>query len=83
MKRIEPIIILLTGLLVFFTGTLIVCEWIFASDKVLFAVFSGLLSNVSGALFMGIKSQLGIPDTPPPGTKTTIQATSESTEVKP
>ena len=68
MRKIDPIILLLTGLLIFFTAVLIVCEHYFYQDAVLFAVVSGLLGNVSGALFMGVKNQLGIPDTPPPGT---------------
>ena len=45
MKKIDPIILLLTGLLIFFTAVLIVCEHYFYQDAVLFAVVSGLVKN--------------------------------------
>lgn len=54
--KIEPIIPILVGLLVFFTLVLIYCAHMFPSDGVVFATFSSVLSGCSGALFMRVKS---------------------------
>ena len=67
MRKLDPVIQLLTGLLIVFV-LLFASEKFFYQDAVLFAVISGVLNNISGALFMGIRNILGLPDTPPPGT---------------
>lgn len=58
-EGVEPIIRLLVILMVFFTFILIYCEHIFNSDGVVFAVFSGILNNCAGALFMRVKGNAG------------------------
>lgn len=68
MRKLDPVIQLLTGLLIVFVLLLFASEKFFYQDAVLFAVISGVLNNISGALFMGIRNILGLPDTPPPGT---------------
>lgn len=62
MRRVDPIILLLTILLMIFAAILMACEKFWYQDAVLFAVISGVLNNISGALFMGIRSHLGIPE---------------------
>jgi len=55
--RIEPIIYLLAGLLVFFTLCLFAAEHWFATDGQIFQVISGLLTGISGAMLMRVKPQ--------------------------
>ena len=50
MKKLDPVIVLLTGLLIFFTIMLFLSERFFYQDAVLFAVISGVLGNASPAL---------------------------------
>jgi uncharacterized membrane protein len=52
---VEPVIRLLCLVMIFFTGVLIYCAHMFPNDGVVFTVFSGLLNNCGGALFMRIK----------------------------
>ncbi len=79
MRGIDPVITLLWRLLVFFVLVMIACDKFLANDQVVFTVLSGLVSSTGGALFMGIRSHLGLPETPPPGgsTKVTEQTSIE------
>lgn len=51
---IEPIVWLLAGLLIFFTATLFLSEWLFRSDGQFYQTVAGLTSGVSGALLLRI-----------------------------
>lgn len=57
--KVEPVIFLLCWMMFFYTGVIIFCEYRFQSDGVVFAVFSGILNNCAGALFMRVKSEHG------------------------
>jgi hypothetical protein len=52
---VEPVLLLLAGLLVFFACAIIYCEHFFASDGQIFQVFSGVMTAISGALLMRVK----------------------------
>ena len=54
--RIEPVVYLLTGLVVFFTFALFAAERYFKDDAVFFQSIVGILTTASGALFMKIKT---------------------------
>lgn len=58
-EGVEPVIKLLCVLMVFFTVVLIYCSHLFPTDGVVFAVFSGVLNNCAGALFMRVKQAKG------------------------
>jgi len=53
--KIEPIIIVLCGLILFFTLTIIYTAHMFKDDGQLFQVFSNSLAGVTGALLMRVK----------------------------
>jgi len=53
--EIEPIILLLAALLIFFTAALFVSEKLFPQDGQIFQVISGLLTGIGGALMMRVK----------------------------
>ncbi len=71
MQNIEPVILLLTALLVFFTCALFAAEHFFNSDSQLFQVLSGLLTAISGALLMRVKPR----EPADPKTSTTVETT--------
>jgi hypothetical protein len=48
--------------IIFFTLCLFAAEKFFTSDGQMFQVLANLLSGFSGALLMGIKKELGLPD---------------------
>lgn len=54
-EPIEPIVFLLTGLIVFFSILVIFCEHYFSMDGQIFTVFTGLLGSIAGAFLMRIK----------------------------
>lgn len=58
---VEPIIWLLSGLLIFFSGILILCDVKLANDGQVFQVFAGIVSNITGALFMRVKPAKSTP----------------------
>jgi hypothetical protein len=62
MSKIDPILKLLFIGIVFFTLVLFAAEKWFTNDGQIFQVVSGLLTGFSGAFFMGIKKDLGLPD---------------------
>lgn len=53
--RLEPIIKLLSALMIFFTAALFLCVLKFSDDGQLFQVISGLLTAISGGFMMRIK----------------------------
>lgn len=71
--RIEPILKLLTFLLLFFTGVLLFVAKYMNSDGQTFQVISGLLMGVAGALLGWIKPpSTGSSIDPPPGTSRAV-----------
>ncbi len=54
-EKIEPILLLLTGLIIFFACMLVFVEKFFASDGQVFQVISNILSGIAGAFIMRIK----------------------------
>lgn len=54
-EKIEPILFMLAGLIVFFACLLIFVEHFFASDGQVFQVISNILSGIAGAFIMRIK----------------------------
>lgn len=51
-EKIEPVLLLLVGVMLFFVLTLFLAEYWFQSDSQLFQVMAQLLSGIAGA-FMG------------------------------
>ena len=60
---IEPVVWLLSALLVFFTASLFCAEWWFKSDAQFFQVIAAAFGGMSGALLTKIK--VDSPPTPP------------------
>lgn len=54
-QKLEPILMLLFGSMVFFTGILFASEIWFASDSQLFQVVAGILTGITGAFLGRIK----------------------------
>jgi hypothetical protein len=74
--KVDPILKLLAGLLVFFTFVLIACDYGFKSEGQVFQVFSGVLTGLMGAFLARIKPPSHDDVTLPPGTsQATIQTT--------
>ena len=69
---IEPVLLLLAGMMVFFTGVLFIAERFFSSDAQVFQVICGLLTGISGAFLMRIKPA---PHAPEPTSSTTVSRT--------
>ena len=55
LEKVEPIIYVLSVMIIFFSGLLIYCEHMFPNDGQVFQVFSGILTALSGALMMRVK----------------------------
>ncbi|HKS75107.1 MAG TPA: hypothetical protein VJQ82_18005 [Terriglobales bacterium] len=55
MHRFEPVLLLLSGLVIFFTACLFASEHFFKDDGQMFQVVSNLLSGFGGALLMRVK----------------------------
>jgi uncharacterized membrane-anchored protein len=55
MKTIEPVLLLLAGLLVLFTFLLLWCSVVLKTDGQTFQVISSLVTGFAGALLMRIK----------------------------
>jgi hypothetical protein len=81
-SKIEPVVYLLTGLLIFFTLATFLAEWWFRTDGAFFQSISNMLSMIAGALMMKIKVDLDHPRPPmgvqiaqsTPTTNTTVTA---------
>lgn len=54
-EKIEPIILVLCGMAIFFTLAIFLGEKWFNNDAQLFQVFSNVLSGVVGAILMRVK----------------------------
>ena len=54
MGKLEPTVILLTGLTVFFTVCLFLAEFFFKSDAQFYQTIAGLATGISGALLLKI-----------------------------
>lgn len=78
-EAVEPVLLLLAGLMIFFTATLFACEHFFNNDGQVFQVMSGLLTGISGAFLMRIKPRgpNAIPD--PDNTTTASTVTTVTT----
>lgn len=81
-EPIEPIIKLLTALVVFFILLLMVESRIAPNDGQTFQVISGVLATFSGVLAGRINPMGKKPDQPPPGS-TTITKVDQVTETPP
>lgn len=55
MLKLEPVLVLLAALVVFFAVLLISCAHFFPTDGQTFQVISGLVTGFSGALLMRVK----------------------------
>lgn len=53
--KLEPIMVILVGLMVFYTLTLFLAEWKFQTDAVFFQATSNILSGIVGAFLARIK----------------------------
>ena len=80
MPKIEPVLYLLTFLVLVFTCSLFASEHFFPNDGQIFQVVSNLLSGFGGALLMRVKPAAKATDDPvipPPGT--TLSSTASTT----
>lgn len=77
-EPLEPILMLLASLMIFFTAMIFVAEHFFPNDGQIFQVVSGLLTGISGAFLMRIKPRAGVQ--PDPATTMTTRET-QTTEV--
>lgn len=54
-NRLEPVLLLLVVLVVFFTILAVGCAWVFPQDGQTFQLIAGLLTSFSGALLLRVK----------------------------
>ncbi len=80
-EPLEPVLILLSGLMIFFTAMIFVAEHFFASDGQIFQVISGLLTGISGAFLMRIKPRG--PASPGDLENTVVSSTTSAVTVPP
>lgn len=79
MRSLEPVLVLLVVMVVFFTGCAFAAEHFFGSDEGFFQVISGLLTGFSGALLMRVKPPAKVDDIhPPPPGGTSISSVTET-----
>lgn len=85
MKDLDPVLKLLTGLIVFFAVVVILLAKFLSDDGQTFQVMGNVLSGFVGALLMRVKTDTG-PDPAPPGTSkktVTVEQASSPPEGKP
>jgi hypothetical protein len=70
MGRIDPVVRLLTFMVVLFLAATFCAEWWFKSDAQFFQVISGLVTGAFGALLLKITGRT--PDAPPGTTVSTV-----------
>ena len=80
MPKIEPVLYLLTFLVLVFTCSLFASEHFFPNDGQIFQVVSNLLSGFGGALLMRVKPAAKTPDDPPGTTLSSTASTTASSE---
>jgi hypothetical protein len=80
-EPLERVLIMLCGMVVFFTVALFIAEKFFVSDSQLFQVLAGLLTGFGGALLMRVKPRSigGEGPDPPPGTTSQVTSTTKTT----
>lgn len=61
-NKIEPIVLLLCSLVIFYTVCLIVVAKLMSSDGQTFQIIAGLVTGFSGALLMRVKPRAATPD---------------------
>lgn len=62
---IEPVLLLLSALLMFFTVLLFCSSSLYPTDGQIFQVISGLVTGFAGALLMRVKPRTAAEETPP------------------
>ena len=67
MQKIDPMVVLLAALLIFFTVALFFAEWWFKTDGQFYQTVAGLTTGISGALLLKITSHTPKPPDLPPG----------------
>ena len=70
--KIEPVIYLLTGLLVFFTVAIFCAEWWFKSDGAFFQAIAAILGMIAGSLMTKVKTDHDSSNATLPGTTTEV-----------
>lgn len=81
-NRIEPIVLLLVGLVLFFTCILVWVAKFMSSDGQTFQIIAGLVTGFSGALLMRVKPKSTPEDNvpmPPNPARVTTRETKETT----
>ena len=81
MNKLDPIVVLLTGLQMFFTLALFFAEWWFNSDAQFYQTIAATMSGIAGALLMKITGH-GNQGGGPTSTDTTT-TTQQHTESEP
>lgn len=80
MPKLDPVLVLLTGLIVFFSGMLLFIAFRLNSDGQTFQVVGNLLSGFAGALLMRVKTDTA----PDPGTvKSTVTVEKQTVPPEP
>lgn len=64
MKQLEPVLLLLAAMVIFFTGLLIWSSTHLANDGQTFQVLSGLVTGFAGAFLMRVKPRADRPQEP-------------------
>lgn len=82
-NKIEPIVLLLCMLVVFFTGVLVAVAKLMSSDGQTFQIIAGLVTGFSGALLMRVKPRGTNPEDPEGSTVTTRSTLSRVVEPAP
>jgi len=84
-NKIEPIVLLLCSLVIFYTICLVVVAKLMSSDGQTFQIIAGLVTGFSGALLMRVKPRGTTPDDPidPPATVRKIENIHTETQIDP
>jgi membrane-bound ClpP family serine protease len=83
MSGIDPIILLLTYLLIFFSLLAFIAEIFFRTDSVFFALFSGIVTTILGALMLRIRPRDPSDNKPDPTSSKTTATVTTVEETKP
>lgn len=77
MRQLDQILLLLTGLILFFTLMLMIVSFKLSSDGQTFQIMGNVLSGLVGALLMRVKTDNSSPD-PPAGMLVKSTTTAET-----